>query len=257
MKNRSYRVIILEEGAAKEKSFIIRLKTVRNIAVALGFLILLLIVSLTLDVFFVSTFMENKNLRLENQQYKKQAVLIEQLKIRLTEMTEFKNKIYGLIGIEQSKDLFENADLPTDTLFYHYSKNGESSILLIDEEDQDTLRLLWPAQGVVSQEYNKEKKHLGIDIALKKLSPIRSAEEGVVVFNGIDSVFGKTVIIAHTNNIKTMYGHNDSVFVHYGEQIKKGQLICLSGNSGRSSAPHLHFGLMVKEEYIDPKQYLD
>ncbi len=68
--------------------------------------------------------------------------------------------------------------------------------------------------------------------------------------------FGYTVVIDHGNNIETLYGHNSRLLVSRGENVQQGQRIALSGNTGMSTGPHLHFGVLRNDEPLDPRKYL-
>jgi murein DD-endopeptidase MepM/ murein hydrolase activator NlpD len=68
--------------------------------------------------------------------------------------------------------------------------------------------------------------------------------------------FGYTVIIDHGRGVETLYGHNSRVLVRKGAQVHKGQDIALAGNTGLSTGPHLHFGVLKDEKPLNPKNYL-
>ncbi len=90
--------------------------------------------------------------------------------------------------------------------------------------------------------------HTGIDYRANVGTPIAAAADGVVVIadeNGWNGGYGKTVLIAHGSNMTTRYGHMSDVRVTAGQRVSQGDLIGLSGNSGRSTGPHLHFELRV------------
>lgn len=101
--------------------------------------------------------------------------------------------------------------------------------------------------------YNGQKKgqHLGIDYRAAIGDKVPSANAGKIVFAGDLFYTGWTVIIDHGLDIFTVYGHLSKTLVKAGESVKRGQLIGLSGNTGRSSGPHLHWGTKVQGQYID------
>lgn len=68
---------------------------------------------------------------------------------------------------------------------------------------------------------------------------------------------GNWIKIDHSNGIKTVYMHNSELLVTKGQQVKQGDIIALSGNTGISSGPHLHFGVEVNGEYVNPRDYVD
>jgi murein DD-endopeptidase MepM/ murein hydrolase activator NlpD len=87
----------------------------------------------------------------------------------------------------------------------------------------------------------KLRHHNGIDIAISTGTPITPAATGVVVYSGQRSGYGNTVIIEHENGVVTLYGHNSRLMVSAGQPVDENTVIALSGNTGRSTGPHLHF----------------
>lgn len=87
--------------------------------------------------------------------------------------------------------------------------------------------------------------HRGIDIAVPTGTPVHATRGGRVVFAGIHGGHGATVIIEHDNGDRTLYGHNSALTVHQGERIDSGAIIALSGNSGRSTGPHIHYEVLT------------
>jgi murein DD-endopeptidase MepM/ murein hydrolase activator NlpD len=87
----------------------------------------------------------------------------------------------------------------------------------------------------------KWRHHNGIDIAIPEGTPIKAVAPGVVVYSGVRSGYGYTVLIEHDNGMITIYGHNSRLLVAQGQPVDAETTIALSGNTGRSTGPHLHF----------------
>lgn len=83
--------------------------------------------------------------------------------------------------------------------------------------------------------------HRGIDIAVPVGTPVRATRKGRVVFAGERRGYGNTVVVEHSNGDRTLYGHNALVRVSLGEMVESGTVVALSGNTGRSTGPHVHF----------------
>lgn len=118
---------------------------------------------------------------------------------------------------------------------------------------------LWPVVGRISSDYGwrgDEDFHHGIDIAISTGTSITAARSGKVSKVGWMGVYGKTVMIDHGNGIQTLYAHNDRLLVKVGEQIAAGERIALSGNTGNTTGPHLHFEIRQNGKVIDPLKYL-
>lgn len=131
-------------------------------------------------------------------------------------------------------------------------------------EDYSSLgkgRFIWPVPQFykVSSHFGKRggKNHDGIDIPAPKGTPIVAVDNGVVVYsdNGIRG-YGNMIVIAHTDDIFTVYAHNRSNKVDKGDSVKKGEKIAEIGNTGRSTGPHLHFEIRVKNKVRNPAQFL-
>lgn len=101
--------------------------------------------------------------------------------------------------------------------------------------------------------YNKEKKgqHLGIDYRAAIGDPVPCTNAGKVVFAGDLFYTGWTVIIDHGLDVFSVYGHLSEPKVKEGDMVERGQVIGLSGNTGRTSGPHLHWGVKIQGQYID------
>jgi murein DD-endopeptidase MepM/ murein hydrolase activator NlpD len=115
----------------------------------------------------------------------------------------------------------------------------------------------WPlaTSGFVTQELEdaQEGAHPGIDIAVAQHSYIRASGAGVVAEAGSDSVYGLYVLLEHGNTgYYSMYGHASRLFVASGDRVRQNEVIALTGNTGRSTAPHLHFEILQEGRPIDP-----
>ncbi|MCE1226777.1 MAG: M23 family metallopeptidase [Geobacteraceae bacterium] len=85
------------------------------------------------------------------------------------------------------------------------------------------------------------RHHNGIDIAVPEGTPVHSVAAGVVVYAGLRSGYGLTVLVEHDNGMITLCGHNSKLMVTQGQTVKKGETIALAGSTGRSTGPHVHF----------------
>jgi len=123
---------------------------------------------------------------------------------------------------------------------------------------------IWPVSkslGWVTAEFEGEagvlhKRHQGIDIAAPEGTLVLATADGKVAFAGVDAVLGQVVAIDHYAAFMTRYGHNASILVSEGEQVRKGQPIAQVGNSGRSSGPHLHYEVVEGGRHQNPRLYL-
>lgn len=101
------------------------------------------------------------------------------------------------------------------------------------------------------------KLHSGVDLAVAEGTPVYAADNGkVIVAEDSGNGYGNYIILDHQNGFKTLYGHNSKLLVSVGDIVAKGDKIALSGNTGNSTGPHLHFEVHVNDEKVDPQQYL-
>ncbi|MBV7273067.1 M23 family metallopeptidase [Clostridium thailandense] len=105
---------------------------------------------------------------------------------------------------------------------------------------------------------SKDKKfHAGVDIDAKVDTDVKAAFDGRVKFCGEDKELGKYILIDHGNGIETKYGHLNKILVAKEDAVKKSQIIAKSGNTGKSTGPHLHFELLYMGENKNPDEYFD
>jgi murein DD-endopeptidase MepM/ murein hydrolase activator NlpD len=96
------------------------------------------------------------------------------------------------------------------------------------------------------------KFHQGIDIAVAYGRDVKSAAAGTVAFAGVQNGYGNTVIVDHADGRQTRYAHLSRELVRAGDVVEEGQILGKSGNSGRSTGPHLHFEVLVNGRPVDP-----
>jgi murein DD-endopeptidase MepM/ murein hydrolase activator NlpD len=122
----------------------------------------------------------------------------------------------------------------------------------------DSVPAGWPLalKGFQTADYSEVEGHPGIDIAVPVHTPVVATARGTVTEAGSDAVYGHYVVVDHGGGLETMYGHNALLLVEVGERVTRGQAIAYSGNSGRSTAPHLHYEIRKQGRAIDPAPFL-
>jgi len=118
--------------------------------------------------------------------------------------------------------------------------------------------LIWPLSGRITSRFGLRwgRMHNGVDIAVPIGTPVKAAADGCVIFAGWRSGYGRLVILDHGAGVHTYYGHNSSFTVNVGDAAAAGDRIALSGNSGVSTGPHLHFEVRVNGRARNPLDYL-
>lgn len=132
-----------------------------------------------------------------------------------------------------------------------------------DEAEPDVAFRL-PSQGRLTGNFGlrriinglERNPHAGIDVAVPVGTPVRAAGSGVVVETGDYFFNGNSVYLDHGQGLVTLYCHLDRIDVKPGERVAAGQRLGLSGNTGRSSGPHLHWTVLANGTAVDPRLFL-
>jgi murein DD-endopeptidase MepM/ murein hydrolase activator NlpD len=102
-----------------------------------------------------------------------------------------------------------------------------------------------------------EQDHLGIDLASLANSPVQAANHGRVIFAERNGIYGLTVALDHGQGLVSIYGHLSSIGVKLDQDVKKGESIGLTGQTGLAGGDHLHFGIMVNGIFVNPIEWWD
>jgi murein DD-endopeptidase MepM/ murein hydrolase activator NlpD len=182
---------------------------------------------------------------------------ITEIAKRMSELHAMDLKVRQMLGV----DVTEEDSLALSRA--HDTEDFNDREVQSDKEQMlRSVPSFWPVRGYITKSYNMAggpgdaDYHPGIDIGVDRGTPVRSAAPGYVTEAGWDDSYGYYVSIDHGYGIKTLYGHNDRLVVMRGERVGRGQTIAYSGNTGRSSAPHLHFEVTQDNVYVDPLKYL-
>ena len=131
------------------------------------------------------------------------------------------------------------ADIPTDT-----------SRLNLPIEGTTTSAFGWRADPVTG----RTRLHRGVDLRAAYGTDVPAAQAGEVVFAGQRGAYGNLVIVRHDGGVETRYAHLASIAVKPGVAVAAGESLGRVGSSGRSTAPHLHFEVLVNGERVDPER---
>lgn len=122
----------------------------------------------------------------------------------------------------------------------------------------------WPLRGGVNSEFGRRLSpwsglpefHRGIDITAPLGTDVKAPAPGTVVYTGIQAEYGLTLILDHGNDMKSLYGHLQKVHVSPGQRVERGQIIARSGNTGKSTGPHLHYEILVRGQPVNPRSFV-
>ena len=177
--------------------------------------------------------------------------------IHKTKLTQggFGEKIFeSMLDSEISKKLAQRDMLNISQIIMNELQKNDKKI---------SNTIIMPAIGKITSKFGMRKHpisgkithHDGIDISLKEGTEIKAAMSGKVIFSGKQKGYGNVMIIKN-GNYKTLYAHCSKLLFKKGDEIKQGQKIALSGNTGTSTGPHLHFEIRLNDKAINPLNLL-
>ncbi|MFO8062403.1 MAG: M23 family metallopeptidase [bacterium] len=173
---------------------------------------------------------------------------INEIKKDIRYLYEREEKLKELLGIDIQHRIIESHEENINEIII------DSMVSIESVKKQSTAYPdMWPVKGIVSREFSSQ--HPAIDIAAVEGSPVVSPVKGRVSSVGWDKVFGNYVRIKADNSI-IFLGHLSKVFVDYQQTVKKGEIVGLVGNTGESTAPHLHYEIMMNSMFVNPRKFL-
>jgi len=123
---------------------------------------------------------------------------------------------------------------------------------------------LWPVVGVLRSSFGGRSDpfsgegafHTGIDLQTPAGTPVHVTGDGVVISAGWSGRYGKLVVVDHGNRLDTYYAHLSQLMVIPGQEVRRGEVIALSGSSGHATGPHLHYEVRLSGTPINPYRYM-
>jgi murein DD-endopeptidase MepM/ murein hydrolase activator NlpD len=248
-----------------------------RLAIIIGaILVLLVTVSCLSIIYFWQAALEVNDLRAQNESLRRSVSRLTRLEDELEQHRRFTRRVADLAGIDipyfrdsvatrdsDSGGMSDDADsLPPPAPVSLDVVSRGAGILVVDcPPDPNNRPRGLPVQGRASRGFqpdaaNPALRHRGIDIAAREGSPVYAPAAGVVVFAGHDDLFGLMLIVDHGGGFKTIYGHNSELKGRIGDKVVRAEIIALSGNTGKSTAPHLHYEIQRNNRPVDPAGFL-
>lgn len=103
--------------------------------------------------------------------------------------------------------------------------------------------------------YHVRRMHTGMDFTAPTGTDVYATGNGTVTFVGWKQGYGNTVVVDHGFGYSTLYAHLFKQLVHVGQKVKRGDVIALVGNTGKSTGPHLHYEVRLQNQPIDPRNF--
>lgn len=222
-------------------------------------------VGLVVVLFFIASY---GALLIRTREFKFYKLRVEELTRRQEQMTELQRNLAELRAMNaQVRRMLGMPSLPGDEAAVarvdQASRRGAPGSLVEQGSMLRAIPTFWPARGFITRRFGEETgmgegaaRHDGIDIALDRGTPVRAAAAGYAIEAGWSDEYGYYVQVDHGYGIKTLYAHAEMLVIVQGERVTQGQTIAYSGNTGNSSAPHLHFQVTQNNVPVDPLKYL-
>ncbi len=145
---------------------------------------------------------------------------------------------------------------------YRAVEDDEGSVSSSEVESlrKTTANWRWPLTSVqITSGFGSRNgnDHEGVDMKAQTGTPVYASSSGKVLYSGSKLAgYGKLIVLKHESGLSTVYAHNSNLMVRPGTWVKQGQQIALSGNTGRTSGPHLHFEIRRGVRAIDPRELI-
>jgi murein DD-endopeptidase MepM/ murein hydrolase activator NlpD len=228
---------------------------------------------------------QQKNFEVTTRKLNTKLTALETISEKLSSLIESDPKkrnvklssVAGLGGVGGSKVNYSTADL----IRHNDSKIGVDLLKDRTSELEDQFRMLerfaeqqqlmkrampaiWPLQGRVTSHYGSRldpfngdrEMHFGLDIAGLYGSAVVTPGDGVVIYAQRKAAYGNLIIINHADGITTRHGHLSRYNVRVGQTVRRGDVIGFVGNTGRTTAPHLHYEVRSNDRPVNPRNYL-
>ncbi len=243
-----FTLIYISHDGSSKKQFNINLYLFRTLlAIFIIFIISVIIMAIYLGKIY-SDAMQKQIYENRVKELELKVAQVEKLKKDIKYLYEREEKLKNLLGVNIQNSILKNhkedlRNIKIDTVIS--MENIKTQVSQFPD--------IWPVKGIISRGFSKD--HPAIDIAATLGSPVVSPVSGNIVSVGWDKIFGNYVKIK-SNNLLIFFGHLQKVFVSQGQPVKKGEIVGLVGNTGKSTAPHLHYEIVVDSIFVDPKKFL-
>jgi len=199
----------------------------------------------------------------------------EEMRSTMSSLKKAEADLRHLFGLKTKKDVLMAADfsdtgsLDMDALKIEINRAMESATGIRSFlAEQKNLFLAtpmgWPVDGSISSGYGPRNHpmtgapgfHSGLDISIPEGSPVTATADGVVSYSGWTARSGYTVVIEHGHGFRTAYAHNRKNLVKVGQRVHRDEKIAVSGSTGASTGPHVHYEIWKDGRHVNPSTYI-
>jgi murein DD-endopeptidase MepM/ murein hydrolase activator NlpD len=290
MANEFYTLIVVPHAKARFRKFQVSVRLTRWVLGALGVMALVLAGILTHYTWIAVEVAEIRRLLVENLALATKARAYEenagQLQAKVLQLQNMVTKLGIMAGLEHSLPdaslggvggLTRNETTPPSVDIASTLQSLDQTVGTLSRkssrleeyfsEQREVLAStpsIWPVRGYLSASFGNRADpftgmrdfHPGIDISVPRGTRVAAPADGVVVFCGTKGGYGNILVLDHGYGTVTRYGHLDGFNVRPGQRVQRGDVVGFSGNTGRSTAPHVHYEVWVNDQMRNPIEYI-
>ncbi len=251
---RAVTFMIHRDGSLESRSYRVPIWLLRTGIIVAALLVVGVIVGAVLYTPIARTAASVPGLRRELGQLRAENAQVRELARTLTEMESRYAQVRAMLGGDVIPSPQDVGRIPVTEAMFATEPGAEPRY----ESGQSTPSH-WPLQasGIVTRGQISpgadDETHPGIDIAVPMATPIKASGGGIVGQIGEDPEYGVFVLIDHPDGYQTLYGHASRLLVALGDSVAAGEVVALSGSTGRSTGPHLHFEIRRNGRSLDPR----
>jgi murein DD-endopeptidase MepM/ murein hydrolase activator NlpD len=199
----------------------------------------------------------------------------QEMQSTMSSLKKAEAELRHLFGLKNKKDILLAADftdtgsLDMDALKVQINAAMESATdiknFLAEQKDIYLATPLgWPTDGGISSGYGPRNHpltgsrgfHSGVDISVPVGSPVKSTAVGIVCYAGWTARSGYTVVVEHGHGFRTAYAHNRKNLVRVGQRVLRDEVIAISGSTGKTTGPHVHYEIWKNGQHVNPSGYI-
>jgi murein DD-endopeptidase MepM/ murein hydrolase activator NlpD len=266
-KGRGWTLLLIPEGQSGTRQFRLPRKAVYLLAGALTLVVLYAVVETVLFWAVARRAAEADNLRLRVRELENSSAELLRMGTELSKLQAFERQVRKVLGSGGKTEMESAPWIPptssstpfgaANTGITPISRPATGPVAANASFSAADLPTMAPVSGFLTRGFiafddSRELAHHGVDLAAKEGTPVVAAADGIVISAGWSYPYGNLVSVAHRSGYFSFYGHNQLLLVRTGDRVRQGEPIALVGNSGVSSAPHLHFEVWYDGQPIDP-----
>jgi len=243
-------VMLIPEGTENRRSWRVRQSVLKLAGVVIGMVVAGILLFLVFYGKILSRAAMTEKMEAENAELRRYRYKVQLLEENFNQMRQLVSRLATVAGID-----FQFPELPDDSTLFAQVDRGVGAVMARPGHLDWSLPVGLPVQGFITQEFeilDDNHYHPGVDIACAVGTPVLATGSGRVLFADFDETYGYMAVIKHSDTISTIYGHNETLLVTEGQGVVVGSRIALSGNTGKSSAPHVHYEIRIHDQPINP-----